>query len=129
MEQNRWGVLYCPKHGLVSPRKRWEKIEKCLKENDILYDFIQSENSASVERLVNMMINNGYKTLVIIGGDSALNDAVNCLMQAGKEIRESISLGVIPNGVMNDFARYWGFKEGELEQTVDWLKKGRLLIG
>ena len=73
-----------------------------------------------------MMINNGYKTLVIIGGDSALNDAVNCLMQAGKEIRESISLGVIPNGVMNDFARYWGFKEGELEQTVDWLKKGRV---
>jgi diacylglycerol kinase family enzyme len=33
---------------------------------------------------------------------------------------------VIPNGVMNDFARYWGFKEGELEQTVDWLKKGRV---
>ena len=126
MEQNRWGVLYCPKHGFVSPQKKWEKIEKCLKDKGISYDFIQSENSNSVERLVNMMINNGYKTLVIIGGDSALNDAVNCLMQAEPEVRQGISLGVIPNGVMNDFARYWGFKESELEQTVDWLKKGRI---
>lgn len=91
MEQNRWGVLYCPKHGFVSPQKKWEKIEKCLKDKGISYDFIQSENSNSVERLVNMMINNGYKTLVIIGGDSALNDAVNCLMQAEPEVRQSIS--------------------------------------
>ena len=47
------------------------------------------------------------KTIVIVGGDSALNDAVNCLMMEEKAVRDSIALGVIPNGVMNDFARYW----------------------
>ena len=87
---------------------------------------MQSENPNSVERLANMLINNGYKTIIIVGGDSALNDAVNCLMQNTKEVRDSISLGVIPNGVMNDFARYWGFKDSEVEQTVGWLKKGRV---
>jgi len=59
------------------------------------------------------MINNGYKTIVIAGGDSALNDAANCLMREEKAVRESISLGVIPCGVMNDFAHFWNLKEGE----------------
>lgn len=125
MEQNRWGILYCPKHGLFGGNNR-EKIEQCLKEQGIAYDLVQSENPNSVERLANMLINNGYKTIIIVGGDSALNDAVNCLMQNTKEVRDSISLGVIPNGVMNDFARYWGFKDSEVEQTIGWLKKGRV---
>jgi diacylglycerol kinase family enzyme len=73
-----------------------------------------------------MLIHNGYKTIVVVGGDSALNDAVNCLMKEEKLVRDQISLGVIPNGAMNDFARYWDFKEGNLEQTVDWLVKHRV---
>ena len=73
-----------------------------------------------------MLIHNGYKTIVIVGGDSALNDAVNCLMREEKHVRDEIALGVIPNGVMNDFARYWDFKEGNVEQTVDWLVKHRV---
>ncbi len=126
MTNTRWGILYCPKHSAPGAKKRWSKIENCLKANDVDFDFVQSERQEGVVRLVNMLIDNGYKTIVIVGGDSALNDAVNCLMSAKKEIRESIALGLIPNGIMNDFARYWGVKEGELEQTVRWLKERRI---
>jgi len=97
-----------------------------LDEHKIEYDFVQSESLDSVERLMTMLIHNGYKTIVIVGGDSALNDAVNCLMREEKQVREEIALGVIPNGLVNDFARYWDFKEGNLEQTVDWLQKHRV---
>ena len=126
VEQSRWGILYCPKHDIFFPQKRWEKIEKCLKERSIPFDKVQSENSGSVERLCKMMINNGYRTIIIVGGDSALNDAANCLMQVSDEIREQIALGVIPNGVMNDFAHFWDFREGEIEQTIEWLAKRRV---
>lgn len=125
MNETRWGILYCPKNTL-SQQKRWEQIEKCLHENHIDFDYVQSENTGSVERLVKMMINNGYKTIIIVGGDSALNDAVNCLMQVDADTRNQIALGVIPNGVMNDFAHFWGFKEGEIEQSVAWLKRHRV---
>lgn len=119
----RWGILYCPKgHG----SKQREKIQRVLDERGIQYDFVQSESNNSVERLMTMLIHNGYKTIIIVGGDSALNDAVNCLMQEEKQVRDKIALGVIPNGVMNDFARYWNFKESNLEQTVDWLVKHRV---
>ena len=127
MNENKWGVLYCPKSGiLTTPKKRWERIERCLKAEGIDYDYVQSENSGSVDRLVKMLISNGYKTIVIVGGDSALNDAVNCLMQIDSQKRDEIALGVIPNGMMNDFAHFWDLKEDDLEQTVKWLKQRRI---
>jgi YegS/Rv2252/BmrU family lipid kinase len=119
----RWGILYCPK---AHASKQREKIQRVLDDRNVAYDFVQSESTGSVERLMNMLIHNGYKTIIIVGGDSALNDAVNCLMQVERQVRDQIALGVIPNGVMNDFARYWDFKEGNLEQTVDWLVKHRI---
>lgn len=123
MEEQRWGVLYCPKG---RNRKQRERIQQILDERHVDYDFVQSESTDSVERLVTMLIRNGYKTIVIVGGDSALNDAANCLMREERQVRDQIALGVIPNGVMNDFARYWDFKENNVEQTIDWLIKHRV---
>ena len=125
VNENKWGLLYCPRGGWRS-NKRWEKIEKVLKQQQIDYDFVQSENQKSVERLVKMFVNNGYKTIVIVGGDSALNDAVNCLMQMNPEERDQVALGVIPNGLMNDFAHFWGFSDSDIEQTVASLKLRRI---
>ena len=119
----RWGILYCPK---ANASKQREKIQRLLNERKVDFDFVQSESSESVERLMNMLIHNGYKTIIVVGGDSALNDAVNCLMQVERQVRDEIALGVIPNGIMNDFARYWDFKEGNLEQTIDWLIQHRV---
>ena len=120
---DKWGILYCPKG---RGNKQREKIQRVLDDRKVDYDFVQSESADSVERLVTMLIHNGYKTIVIVGGDSALNDAVNCLMREEKHVRDEIALGVIPNGMINDFARYWDFKEGNVEQTIDWLVKHRV---
>ena len=68
-----------------------------------------------------MFIDNSYKTIVIVGGDSALNDAVNCLMDCPSELRDTISLGVIPNGVLNDFSKFWGLKEGDVSFSIQTL--------
>lgn len=125
INENKWGLLYCPRGGWRS-NKRWEKIEKVLKAQNVDYDFVQSENQKSVERLIKMFVNNGYKTIVVVGGDSALNDAVNCLMQMNTEERDQVALGVIPNGLMNDFAHFWGFSDSDIEKTVASLKARRI---
>lgn len=123
MIENRWGILYCPRSGMKSKRKRWLRLQRELDARGVKYDFVQSENSESVERLVAMLIHNGYKTIVIVGGDSALNDAVNCLMSEEKQVRDGIALGVVPNGLLNDFARFWNIKEDEDGKTVEMLMK------
>lgn len=120
-------IIYCPKHaGFHSPAKRWDKIQRALEKYGIEYDLVQSENHQSVSRLTTMMINNGYDNIIICGGDGALNQATNCLMREEKSIRESITLGVIPNGLMNDFASFWGFKEKNLDHIAESLKEHRV---
>ncbi len=127
VDEKKWGILYCPKGGfLTSSNKRWKRAERCLKAHNIDFDMVKSESSASVYHLVKMMIGNGYKTIIIFGGDSALNDAVNCVMQEDSELRNSIVFGIIPNGVMNDFAHFWGFQEDNIEETISWLHKRRV---
>jgi diacylglycerol kinase family enzyme len=126
VETTRWGILYCPKTGLTNKQKRWHRLQQVLDEHGVVYDMVQSEHSDSVTRLVTMLINNGYKTIVIVGGDSALNDAVNCLMQEEKKVRDGICLGLIPNGLMNDFARFWDIAEDDDVRNVEWLMKQRV---
>lgn len=122
-EQMKRAILYCPKHvALKQTKKRWEKIAALLAKHEIEYDLIQSENEASVERLVSMLIHNGYDDIILAGGDSALNDACNCLMREEKEVRSRVCLGIIPNGLMNDFASFWGFRENKLEDVIESLK-------
>ena len=71
-------------------------------------------------------INSGYKTIIVVGGDSALNDTVNCLMQVDAETRNQIVLGLIPNGLMNDFAHFWGIEEDDEERLVKAFKRRRV---
>ena len=121
---NRWAILYCPRTGIRSKRKRWDRLQRELDLRGVKYDMVQSENTESVERLIGMFVRNGYQTIVVVGGDSALNDAVNCLMCESPEVRQRVKLGVVPNGALNDFARFWGFNDVD-GQTVDWLKHSR----
>lgn len=123
---NRYGVIYCPKHNDMKKGKRRQKVEKCLNESGVEYDFVQSESVSGVERLVRMLLNNGYKTIVVVGGDTALNDAINCIMQLEIVERNQITLGIIPNGHINDFAHFWGIEENNIEQAVDVLMKRRI---
>jgi len=107
-------------------KKRWEKIAALLEKYHVDYDMVQSEDQQSVERLVTMMINNGYRDIIIAGGDSALNDTVNCLMAVEKSARDNINIGIIPNGVMNDFARFWGFTYKDTEESIKAIASHRV---
>ena len=121
------GLIYCPKReGFKSPEKRWKKIAECLESHGIKYDLVQSENAQSVERLVSMLIHNGYDDIIICGGDAALCDAVNCLMREEKEVRERVVLSVIPNGLMNDFAAFWGLTENDIKLAVESIATRRI---
>lgn len=124
--ESKWGIIYCPKHEWMGIGRRRSRIESVLVAEGVDYDLVQSESTESVERLVKMMINNGYRTIVLIGGDSALNDAVNCLMQFDGAVRARVSLGVIPNGLMNDFAHFWRAGEVSLEDNIRSLKQHRI---
>lgn len=107
VDPEKWGIIYNPKAGTRKVQKRWKEIKAYMDEKKVAYDYVQSEGFGSVERLSRILAENGYQTIVIVGGDGALNDAVNGIMQSKAENKENIALGIIPNGIGNDFAQYW----------------------
>ena len=95
VEPKKWGVIYNPKAGTRKVKKRWKEIKEYMDSKGVDYDYVQSEGFGSVERLAKILANNGYRTIVIVGGDGALNDAINGIMLSDAEDKENIALGMI----------------------------------
>ncbi|MDR1005227.1 MAG: lipid kinase [Prevotellaceae bacterium] len=121
---DKWGVIYNPKAGTRKVQKRWKEIKAYMDSKGVQYDYVQSEGFGSVERLAGILANNGYRTIVIVGGDGALNDAINGIMLSQAENKKEIAIGIIPNGIGNDFAKYWDMST-EYKEAVDCIINNR----
>ena len=124
-EAGKWGIIYNPKAGTRKVQKRWKEIKEYMDSKNVSYDYVQSEGFGSVERLAGFLANNGYRTIVIVGGDGALNDAVNGILASNAENKSEIALGIIPNGIGNGFAEYWGLDVDKYKDAVDWIINNR----
>lgn len=125
IEPNRWGIIYNPKAGTRKVRKRWDEIRGYIESLNIPFDYVHSEGYGSVERLARTLANNGYRTIVVVGGDGALNDALNGILSSSVEQKTDIALGIIPNGIGNDFARFWGIEFDDYKTAVDTIVNHR----
>lgn len=122
--RHRWGIIYAPKIGSLRPMKRWREIREYLAGKGVEYDFIQSENFDSIERHARMLADNGYATVVVVGGDGVLQDAINGIMSSPN--RSMVSLGIVPCGIANDYADYWGLSEGDYKDAIDCIMTRRV---
>lgn len=120
-----WGIVYVPKAGVNNSQKRWNQIREYLEFRKVKFDFVQSDQSASVERLTRLLIDSGHRTIVVVGGDEALNDAINAIMFTPREIRKTLYLGIVPNGIGNDFADFWGLHTDEYKKAIHWIIEHR----
>ena len=126
VETDRWGIIYNPKAGSRKAQKKWNAIRGYMESRGVMFDYLQSEGYGSVERLARMLANNGYRTIVIVGGDGAINDAINGIMTSNAMNKSDIALGIVPNGIGNDFASYWGLDSDDYKEAVDWIINRRL---
>jgi len=121
----RWGIVYVPKAGVRNAQKRWNQIRGYLEFRGVKYDFVQSNGENSVERITRLLIDSGHMTIVVVGGDEALNDAINAIMFTPREVRETLYLGIVPNGIGNDFADFWGLDSDHYKNAVHWIIEHR----
>lgn len=128
VEPNRWGIIYNPKAGNRKVQKRWDYIRQYMEEKGVEFDYVHSEGYGSVERLARTLANNGYRTIVVVGGDGALNDALNGIMSSSVAHKSDISLGIIPNGIGNDFAHFWGINFDDYKYAVDTIIHHRVRL-
>ncbi|MCQ2095695.1 MAG: lipid kinase [Bacteroidaceae bacterium] len=118
MEKERIGIIFSPRVGSRKANKHWYDIQAYLTKKNVIYDFVQSEGSGSVERLTKMLCANGYHTIVLVGNDTSLNEAVNAVINYDR-LPEDFAFGLIPNGPNNSFAHFWGATQDEYKRSVD----------
>lgn len=93
--------------GSGKAKKTWAKVQKLLEKSKTEYKalFTQKDISASdIARNISSL--DGHKNIVVAGGDGTINEVLNGLGNF-----EDISLGVIPTGSGNDFARGIGISK------------------
>lgn len=96
-------------HIIINPASRsglglklWkETVEPALHREDISYRSYFSREAGDVERLAGEITGNGEKiTLIILGGDGTLNEALQGIRNLAL-----VTIGYIPTGSSNDLAR------------------------
>ena len=89
-----------------------------LEARGVTYDSVQSDGEGSVERLTRMLCTQGYKTVVLVGGDGVLNDGLNGIISS-MPLSDDFAFGVIPCGIGNDFASFWDIPSDNYQQAID----------
>ncbi len=98
-------VLLNPYSNRWNARRRWPEAEAALKAAGVDFSLDVSEQAGGVEPLAAKAIRDGFRTVVVAGGDGTIGEAVNGLaMDWDPQQDFPVKLGVLPMGSANDFA-------------------------
>ena len=108
---DRWFVIVNPVAGSGRGLIDFPQISRLLRNDDIRHDAVFTEHKHHATELTVTAANQGYRKIIVIGGDGTLNEVVNGLfIQKTVEPRE-ILLAVIAVGTGNDWVRTFGIPQ------------------
>ncbi len=93
-----------PKAGRGRAGRRLQRIKELFADSGVEIRVIESRSAGDIERAVTESVNAGARKVVVAGGDGSVHEAVNGILRAGS----NASLGIVPTGTGNDFAKACG---------------------
>ncbi len=106
--ENRWFAIVNPVAGEGKGLTDWPTISKLLRDHQIAFDFAFSEKKFHAIELAVEAINNGYRKIIVIGGDGTIHEVVNGIFIQQQVPSTEILLAVIAVGTGNDWIRMFG---------------------
>lgn len=91
---------------------------------DYAIRFYETTRPRHAEQLADRALNDGCDFLIAVGGDGTLNEVVNGYLKAGGKAKFKTTLGVLPYGTGNDFARGMGINRN-IDQLWDLIRQNR----
>jgi len=114
MNKKTWCVIVNPASGRGITLKKLPAIEKSLQKHNLYYKIFISNARGHIVQIAKAEINNGYRNFVVVGGDGTLHELVNGIFSHKKIDTKSITIGVIPVGTGNDWA-----KNNQIDNNID----------
>ncbi len=97
-------VILNPVSGNGHAEELWPQIEAALRGGNLDFDLARTTAPRAGVALAEQAKQNGYETLIAVGGDGTTNEVANGLLRASHD-EPAGTLGVIPVGSGNDFTK------------------------
>ncbi len=103
------GIIINPKSGKRAFRVQRIYLWRLLRQRHEPFAYRLTKYAGHAIELGRELAEKGYDEILVLGGDGTLSEAVNGIMRANisDEQRQQISIGIMPRGTGNDYARYW----------------------
>lgn len=107
-DTSSWFAIVNPVAGSGKGLADWPLISKLLRDNGIVPDYAFTERKYHAIELAVEAVNNGYRKIMVVGGDGTIHEVVNgFFIQTGVPTQD-ILLSVIAVGTGNDWIRMFG---------------------
>ena len=123
-----WYGIVNPVAGFGRGLEDLPHITKLIRENEIPHELVFSQHKYHVTELTVQAVNEGYRRIIVIGGDGTLHEVVNGLFIQKSAPIEDITVAVIPVGTGNDWIRMYGIPT-RYSEAVRAIKEGHTFSG
>lgn len=118
-------ILHNPYSNRWNSKRRWGKAERALRAAGIDFDISISERTDHLISLAAEAVNQGYKTLVVAGGDGSIGEVINGAAQNWDETSAfPVTIGIIPLGTANDLCDNIGIPR-DLSAVANMIANGK----
>jgi YegS/Rv2252/BmrU family lipid kinase len=123
----KWLIIVNPNAGVRKGAKDWPLISKLLNSDGLSHLCVLTEHRNHANRLVDEFILEGYRKIVVVGGDGTMNEVVNGIFLQTHVPPSEITLGMIPVGTGNDWCRTFAIPF-DYKEAIGILKKGKTFL-
>ena len=102
---NSWLVIVNPNAGNKKGKKDWPRIKDKLEKHGFNFQVVFTEKRNHAISLTARMIGEGYRKILVVGGDGTLNEVANGVFNQSDCVPEDILIGMVPVGTGNDWGR------------------------
>ncbi|MFC1730707.1 diacylglycerol/lipid kinase family protein [candidate division KSB1 bacterium] len=122
--KDEWFVIVNPHAGVGRGEKDWPEIKVLLNSNGISFTHVFTEYREHAKELIKKAIHDGFRKIIMVGGDGLLLEVVNGLFNQDMVKTKEILLGMIPLGSGNDWCRMYDIPF-DYEKAIDLILKGK----
>jgi diacylglycerol kinase (ATP) len=121
-----WFIIVNPISGKRIYRRRLKSLQTALQACEQTFEVQLTQYKSHAEELARQAVNEGYKQLVVIGGDGTLNEVINGVFSSNCTYTEEITLAAIPSGTGNDWIRQWNITGRT--NLLDYFQSGKRIL-
>ncbi len=122
-----WLLIANPRAGKGAAMRQHERLAELFKARGLAFDLVVSETAGDPVRLAQRGLRDGYRKLAAVGGDGTLHQIVNGIFATPEVDTLSVTLGLIPVGTGNDWARDVGIP-GPWDRAVELLAREHTVL-